>query len=107
MLLALTLFGTSYRLDRTHAALTRAEGVGTACCGIAPSMNTLLAARAVAGMGAAGESLPPFPNSSDINAHSLPLLPFQGHDRYAALISHAYIIVLNRPLCYLQFQVSR
>ncbi|KAL1723556.1 major facilitator superfamily-domain-containing protein [Schizophyllum commune] len=37
MLLALTLFG-----------------VGTACCGIAPSMNTLLAARAVAGMGGGG-----------------------------------------------------
>ena len=40
MLLALSLFGT-----------------GTLLCGIAPSMNTLIVARAIAGMGGGGSVL--------------------------------------------------
>lgn len=55
MLLALSLFGGLCSLPSIVALPDGAFlGVGTICCGIAPSMETLIAARAVAGMGGGG-----------------------------------------------------
>lgn len=54
MLLALSLFGASpaFRLH-AHSYLCQL-GSGTIFCGFAPSMETLIIARAIAGMGGGG-----------------------------------------------------
>jgi predicted MFS family arabinose efflux permease len=55
MLLALTLFGM--RFPRWYVlvpSLIVLAGIGTIGCGIAPSMETLIIARAIAGMGGGG-----------------------------------------------------
>jgi hypothetical protein len=57
MLLGLTLFGSlkscMLKPDDDNVR-TESIGTGTICCGIAPSMEALIAARAVAGMGGGG-----------------------------------------------------
>lgn len=56
MLLGLTFFGWSllsyFCVARNR--LIRCAGLGTVMCGLAPSMEVLIAARAVAGMGGGG-----------------------------------------------------
>jgi MFS family permease len=57
MLLGLTLFGSLnpclLKPDDDNVQ-TESIGTGTICCGVAPSMEVLIAARAVAGMGGGG-----------------------------------------------------
>lgn len=53
MLLALSLFGMSFVVSSNpHSSC--GTGSGTIFCGFAPSMETLILARAVAGMGGGG-----------------------------------------------------
>lgn len=56
MLLALSLFGKHLFKSAVRSAfqLDSITGSGTIFCGMAPSMNALIAARAVAGMGGGG-----------------------------------------------------
>jgi len=57
MLLALTLFGMLIPFLRSLAMImfeSNRIGTGTISCGFAPSMEVLIAARAVAGMGGGG-----------------------------------------------------
>ena len=54
MLLALTLFGNCWVTNALELSSPRFSGSGTILCGLAPSMNALIAARAIAGMGGGG-----------------------------------------------------
>jgi MFS family permease len=54
MLLGLTLFGAYREFAGSLTCLTSDLGSGTIACAIAPSMETLILARAVAGMGGGG-----------------------------------------------------
>ena len=58
MLLALSFFGMPSSLPslgcRINAELRATTGSGTLLCGLAPSMDALIAARALAGMGGGG-----------------------------------------------------
>ncbi len=54
MLLALSLFGLSPGAISVLPQLIRCTGSGTLLCGLAPSMDALIAARAIAGMGGGG-----------------------------------------------------
>jgi MFS family permease len=55
MLLALSLFGTfEVYIYISSQQTNMILGTGTVLCGVAPSMNALIAARAIAGMGGGG-----------------------------------------------------
>jgi len=55
MLLALSLFGMPSMIYRSRSYFElKSEGSGTLLCGFAPSMEFLIAARALAGMGGGG-----------------------------------------------------
>ena len=56
MLLALSLFGRplARMISNARVILIHSAGFGTLLCGLAPSMDALIAARAIAGMGGGG-----------------------------------------------------
>lgn len=56
MLLALSLFGRlpNFLFQEQRHSLLLPSGSGTLLCGLAPSMDSLIVARAIAGMGGGG-----------------------------------------------------
>ena len=51
---AITFRSVTVLLDSVVCSMLVISGIGTICCGIAPSMETLITARAIAGMGGGG-----------------------------------------------------
>jgi MFS family permease len=99
MLLGLTLFGAYREFAGSLTCLTSDLGSGTIACAIAPSMETLILARAVAGMGGGGYVV-----TGSFLQGSLMLHLFQSDDRQVGRCCIDHWRELNPSCCSQQYR---